>query len=141
MKILAERPSDGPCVVSGRYEHVQYHSGSFWPTSVSEVLWGHVLHMGLEALALMLCSVCHVLTVGTTSRVLAVQIVLHVLACLSHVTHLINAAGLASTNCFSHCMLPVVHLSCRQSARTTFRKLSPTGHRMISARSVGHMRM
>ncbi len=36
-KVVAEWPSDGPVMVSQSHEHVWYHSGSCWPTSMSEV--------------------------------------------------------------------------------------------------------
>ena len=113
---MAERPSDGPSVVSESHEHVWYHSGSCWPTSVSEVHGGHVLHMGLEAQVLMLRSADYVLCVNRADHLTRVGL-------LSSVTHFVRAGRLVCTNCFSNYMLPMVHLRLQAVRKDFFWKI------------------
>ncbi len=90
--VLSEQPPDGPIVITEPLEHVRYHSGACWPTSVREVdswrrlvhgCWGqcinaafcrprlnrrtHVLCFGHAALLAVPCLMCH-LCAGRLAR-------------------------------------------------------------------------
>ncbi len=67
-------------VVSEPFELVRHPSAGCWPTSVSEVHLGHLLHMGLEAHVSVLYPVGHVSAVRGASRMLAVFVASPVLA-------------------------------------------------------------
>ncbi len=86
-KISSERPSDGPIVFSSSLKHLQHHFGGHWPTSISEVHWGHV--SACEAFGPcnnLVDKARRVLTVGATS---CMQLVLlfHIASCTSHVVN------------------------------------------------------
>ena len=44
-KVLSEQPLSGPIVITEPLEHVRYHSGACWLTSVREVhSWRRLVH-------------------------------------------------------------------------------------------------
>ncbi len=62
-KILLDRSSDGPVVLSGSLQHMWHLSGSHWLTVVCEVHWGHVFARGPRGPCISATSVGHNLTV------------------------------------------------------------------------------